>query len=475
MRRTTLPVLAGVIWALVAAGAAWAHPLGNFTVNRFSGLEISRSELTLHYVVDMAEIAAFQEIPEIDADSDGRAEETELDAYAVVLADRLRAGIALEADGDPVELEVETTDAALLPGQGGLDVLRVEIDYVGALPEARTTIAYSDANYSSRIGWKEVVAYASGGQGIAETSVPSRSISHELRSYPEDMLSNPLQLTGAEVSVAPGAAGEVPGAGRGVVEATPPELVGGWFTRLVERRALSPFFVVGAVALALGAGALHALGPGHGKTVMAGYLVSSGGRMRDAVTIGVAVSLMHTASVVALGLITLWASNLFPPETVYPWLSLTAGVVVLGLGGWLLYARLRHRKARGEGHHHQHASSGEEHHHHHHHAPANGELLSWRGLGAVALAGGLLPSPAALIVLLGAVALHRIAFGVALVAAFSVGLAAALTLIGVLVLRARAFAARRLGSRVATWIPIASATVICAVGAVLTWRAALSF
>ncbi|MGH2693342.1 MAG: nickel/cobalt transporter [Actinomycetota bacterium] len=464
MRRAALLVLVGSIWALLWPGTASAHPLGNFTVNRFSGLEISRSEITLHYVVDMAEIAAFQEIPEIDTDSDERAEPAELDAYAVVLGDRLLAGLALTAGDDPVELVVERTDAALLPGQGGLKILRIEIEYTGDLPDARTTIGYTDANYSSRIGWKEIVAYTSEGQGLAESSVPSRSISDELRSYPEDMLSSPLQVTAAEVSVAPGAAGEVPSAAERAVESAPPELAGGWFTRLVERRELSPFFVLGAVGLALGAGALHALGPGHGKTVMAGYLVGSEGHVRDAVTIGIAVSLMHTASVVALGLITLWASSLFPPETVYPWLSLTAGVVVLGLGGWLLYARLRHRRAHRHG----------EHHHHHHDHP-NGALLSWRGLGAVALAGGLLPSPAALIVLLGAVALHRVAFGVALVAAFSVGLAAALTLIGILVLRARSFAARRLGSRVATWIPIASASVICAVGAVLTWRAAVSF
>jgi ABC-type nickel/cobalt efflux system permease component RcnA len=466
MRRATLLALVAVVWVLVGAGAAAAHPLGNFTVNRFSGLEISRSEIRLHYVVDMAEIAAFQEIAEIDTDSDGRAEPPELDSYAALLGERLLSGLSLTAGGEPIELAVERTKGALLPGQGGLKVLRVEVDYVGALPRDRTTIEYSDANYSSRIGWKEVVAYADGGQGIAESSVPATSISNELRSYPEDMLSNPLQETGAEVTVAPGATGEVPAAEERAAESTPPEFAGGWFTRLIERRGLSPFFVVGAVGLALGAGALHALGPGHGKTVMAGYLVGSGGRLRDAMTIGVAVSLMHTASVVALGLITLWASNLFPPETVYPWLSLVAGMVVLGLGAWLLYARLRHRRAHRHGH---------DHHHHHDHDGPDAALLSWRGLGAVALAGGLLPSPVALIVLLGAVALHRVAFGVALVAAFSVGLAAALTLVGVLVLRARGFASRRLGSRVATWLPVGSASVICVVGALLTWRAALAF
>ncbi len=102
-------------------------------------------------------------------------------------------------------------------------------------------------------------------------------------------------------------------------------------------------------------------------------------------------------------------------------------------------------------------------------------LWSWKGLAAVALAGGLLPSPTALVVLLGAVALHRVAFGIALVAGFSIGLAAALTAIGILVLRARSFTTNRLGERAGVALPILSAAAIVAVGLYLTARALSSF
>jgi ABC-type nickel/cobalt efflux system permease component RcnA len=235
-----------------------------------------------------------------------------------------------------------------------------------------------------------------------------------------------------------------------------------------------------AILVALLSGALHALGPGHGKTVMAAYLVGTAGRARHAIAVGAAVSLMHTASVIGLCLVTLWAQNLFAPEAVYPWLSLISGVVVLGLGGYLLATRLRPRRA-GHGHTHSH-----EHHGHthgagdaHSHGPADHthghSPVSWRGLGALALSGGLLPSPAALVLLLGAVALGRVAFGLLLVLSFSVGLATALTLIGILVLRARDFAARRFGRRAAATLPVLSAGAILAMGLFLTTRAAFGF
>jgi len=228
--------------------------------------------------------------------------------------------------------------------------------------------------------------------------------------------------------------------------------------------------------------------------------------VRDALFVGVAVSAMHTLSVAALGVLTLWAAALFPADAVYPWLSLVSGVVVLGLGTWLLRVRL---KARGErrSHVHHHAighSHVHEHRHEHvrnqvligaggpetirdghdhgfgHHTHAPSELpsgisvTSWRGLGAIALSGGLLPSPSALVVLLGSVALGRVAFGMTLAAAFSVGLAGALTLLGIVVIRARALMARRFGTRANAFLPILSAATIAALGTYLTMSAALN-
>jgi ABC-type nickel/cobalt efflux system permease component RcnA len=279
------------------------------------------------------------------------------------------------------------------------------------------------------------------------------------------------------------------------------DLFAGSFTSLIERD-LTPSFLVVALLLALGFGAVHALGPGHGKTVMAAYLLGADGRTRDALVVGVAVSAMHTLSVVALGLVTLWASALFPADAVYPWLSLLSGVVVLGLGTWMLRARLKARAAR-QAHHHHHDHA--EHHVHEHshdrvlvgaggpqtterghdhgfgyHSHSAGELpagvsvTSWRGLGAIALSGGLLPSPSALVVLLGSIALGRVAFGLTLVAAFSVGLAGALTLLGIVVIRTRALMARRFGARANTSLPICSAATIAALGTYLTVSAVLN-
>jgi nickel/cobalt exporter len=501
--RLALLVVPATAALIAVSGPAVAHPLGNFTVNRFSGIEVFPDRIVVHYVVDMAEIPTFQEMAQIDADSDDRADYRELAAYARDVAARLKGNISLTADGEAVALGVEEASAGLSAGGGGLDVLRIDAELAGALEDPEAVLQYRDVNYAGRPGWKEVVSYGTGGQGLVSASVPSTSASNELRSYPRDLLSSPSDVTEAVVQVAPGAAPATPGSRARAPEVGAGELFAGAFASLIEREP-SPAFLVFALLLAIGAGALHALGPGHGKTVMAAYLVGTEGRARHAVAVGVAISLMHTASVVALGLVTLWASNLFAPERVYPYLSLVSGVVVVGLGAWLLRARLAARRIDSRdrdqahnghdhaGHAHGHADHDDGHAHHDHEElparrhshgggyhthgphPASGRSpLSGRGLVALALSGGLLPSPTALVVLLGSIALHRVAFGVVLVAAFSAGLAGALTLLGILVLRARAFARARLGHRWSAWIPISSAAAILAMGLFLTTRAAV--
>lgn len=506
MRLGGAAALAGLT-LVVGAPAAQAHPLGNFTTNRSSALEVSTTQVTVHYRVDMAEIPTFQEKPRIDSDGDGEVAGDELDRYARAMGRRLVEEVTLTADGELVELTLGPSRASLAPGQGGLDVLRIAATFIGDLPSERVALAYEDRNFTDpeRLGWKEVTAFAVDGQGIESSSVPSRSPSDGLRRYPRDLLSSPPDVTRAHLILAP-EAGDGREAGSGAGTATTPRAgAPSSFAALIER-PLSPVFFLAAVGLALGFGALHALGPGHGKTVMAAYLVGGRGRPQDALLVGVAVSLMHTASVVALGLATLAASNLFAPEAVYPWLSLAAGVVVLGLGAWLLWSRLGlvfpsgARRSHPGGHHHGAPAANHPlvHPHGHVHTHPHGNehdaahpdhaglvppheggrssggpdpLLSRRGLGAVALSGGLLPSPTALVVLLGAVALDRIAFGVVLVTAFSVGLAAALTAVGILVLKARDFASGRLGHRAGVLLPVLSAAAIVVVGLFLTARA----
>jgi nickel/cobalt transporter (NicO) family protein len=480
VRRRSLVVVAALVATLTIfpAAPAAAHPLGNFSVNLFSEIEVSRDRITVTHVVDMAEIPTFQEYRAIDSDRDRYADRGELRAYAARVSMDLSERLTLFVDEEESRLIVTDATAEVLPGQGGLDVLRIESTFVSELPSPRASIEYADDNYPDRMGWREIVARGVDGQGIADSTVSSESVTKGLRDYPRAGLSSPVDVTRASLVVTPGArsvtevAPETPAEG-------PLDLFASAFSALIEHDLSVGFFGF-ALVVAMAAGALHALGPGHGKSVMAAYLVGANGRARHAVAVGVAISLMHTASVIVLGLVTLWASSTFPPERVYPYLSLTSGGVVMFMGAWLLWFRLRPRvradrldDERAHDHHphaHEHAHGGAV----HHHGPrpdAGYSPLSWKGLGVLALSGGLLPSPTALVVLLGAIALERVAFGLTLVGAFSVGLAAALALLGVLVLRARGFAERRLGSRPAALLPILSAGAVCLLGVFLTTRA----
>jgi nickel/cobalt transporter (NicO) family protein len=509
-RAIAVGLLAFVI-LLTTAAIAQAHPLGNFTVNRFSGLEFTQRGVTVHYVVDMAEIPTYQELSRLDPSHKEDPSPQALQSFADSLGRRIPGSVTMTADGRPVTLSFSGSAGSLRTGQGGLKIMRIEVSLQGSLPSPNSVIHYADTNFSDRIGWKEIIAYGSSGEGISSASVPGKSVSDELRAYPKSMLASPVDVTQATVKLQPGAAAASGGTTGGLTVSSPGAIGGSLateFARLIDHQ-LSPLFLVAALLLALAAGALHALGPGHGKSIMAAYLVGNEGKVRQAVTVGVAVSLMHTVSVVALGLAILGASKLFAPEVVFPWLSLVSALVVLALGTYLLRSRLRvrarararlhgdahtgavqqavaphpHEQGQGSPEHHTHEGAeaaraeGHDHPHGHDHAhghdhslapPAGIAPTSWKGLGVIALSGGLLPSPSALIVLLAAVALHRIAFGLVLVGVFSVGLAAALTIVGVLVIKARTYATRRWGENLTNALPIFSAAAILLIGVFLT-------
>jgi nickel/cobalt exporter len=203
---------------------------------------------------------------------------------------------------------------------------------------------------------------------------------------------------------------------------------------------------------AFGWGAIHALSPGHGKAMVAAYLVGARGRPRHAVALGLIVTCTHTIGVFALGVVTLTLSAVVVPERLYPWLSLASGLLVIGVG----LSVLRSRRRRP--HHH---------HHHHHHAS-----LGRRELLAMGASAGLLPCPSALVVLLAAIAQHQVALGLVLILAFSAGLAATLTAAGLAVV-ASGRALSRIGApaRLLTALPTASALVIVVVGCALTLKA----
>ena len=453
MKRLLLLLAVGA--ALGAPAAAAAHPLGNFTVNRFSAVELSGDRAYVKYVLDMAEIPTFQERRQI---ADER-------RYETALTGRIGRGLRLSVGGRPVVLTPLAHELAFPPGTAGLRTLRFEAVYASPpLDGARARLEFRDTNFRGRIGWQEVVVRADRGARVFSSTVPSTSVSQELLAYPKDLLSSPLEVTGAQASFEPGTdAGQ------------PPELLShdelstrvavreageGGFASLIAQQDLGFGVILLSLAIALFWGAAHALSPGHGKAIVTAYLVGQRGTPRHAAALGLIVTATHTVGVFTLGFVTLALSQFIVPEQLYPWIGLASGLLVIGVGASVLLARVRHRRAHAHGHHH---------HHGHEHAPAE---LSWRGLTAVGISGGLLPCPSALVVLLAAISLHRVALGLLLIVAFSAGLALSITGIGlVAILAKRSFRRFEVQGRVIGLLPAVSALVIVLAGVAMTARA----
>jgi ABC-type nickel/cobalt efflux system permease component RcnA len=315
------------------------------------------------------------------------------------------------------------------------------------------------------------------GAKVASSSAPSSSVSHELLSYPKNLLQSPLDVTEATAQLRPGSGDGSPPTllPRSVLE----QRVGvravsdGGFASLIARDHLSAGVILISLAVALFWGAAHALSPGHGKSIVAAYLVGQRGTPRHAVLLGLVVTITHTLGVFGLGLVTLLLSQFIVPDTLYPWLNLVAGVMVVAIGMSVLRARLRRRRGRHHHHHHEHEHAHDHAHQHQHgHEHEMPDSLSARSLVAVGVSGGLLPCPSALVVLLAAISLHRVAFGLVLIVAFSLGLALTITCIGLVAVYAkRAFGRMSMEGRLIRFLPAASALAILVAGVLMTARA----
>jgi ABC-type nickel/cobalt efflux system permease component RcnA len=274
-----------------------------------------------------------------------------------------------------------------------------------------------------------------------------------------------MSATFSSSATAGASAGIGPGASVDAVARPATEAAG--FAGVLARRGL-PLVLLGLV-LAFGFGAWHALLPGHGKTLMAGAMVGSGARPRQALAVATAVASMHSAAVIALGLAVVGLQQTFRPEVLYPWLGTLSGVAAVALGGYLLWTRSsdwRHRRRHAHEHDHAHA------HHDRVLVLRPDGRLSRRGILTLAFAGGILPAPSALLAMLAAIQAHRVVYGLALVAAFSAGLAGALLGVGIGALRARDAIARRASERVALALPLVSAVAIVVAGLAIAVRAA---
>ncbi len=439
-------LVAATLLALVwLAGPASAHPLGNLSVNTFSRVIVEPDAVRVDVVVDSAEIPTLQEFPEVnrlggDIPADERASFGRDRCAAVV------DSITVTVDGAPVTLVSGPTTLTFPPGSAGLRTSRLTCSLTSrSVDTVDTAIHYQIAANVQRVGWREVIAVPSGVE-FADSDVPRVSVSRELTSYPNDLLDSPPDQQQANLVVEAGAGAGAGPLGEGPTAALPRgvDRFTTAFTDLIARQDLGLGFGVLAVGAAMVLGALHAFAPGHGKTVMAAYLVGREGTFRQAAIVGLSVTATHTLGVLALG-IALTGAGLASPERVYPWLGMVSGLLLAAIGVGLL---LRHRRRHVDGatgavedaHHHEHADAADANAAHRHglfshtHLPPPRNI---RGLVAIGFAGGLVPSPSALLVLLAGVALGRTWFGVLLVLAYGAGMAAALIAAGLLMVRVR--------------------------------------
>ena len=489
-RLLLLALAAAAILAFAAPGAE-AHPLGNFSVNHLSTVSISADRVDVRYILDQAEIPTVQErnVP--------RAEVLERKLAEV------EEGLTLTVDGREAALrQVGEPRLSFPPGSGGLDTTRLELRLRAAVDSPRR-VKLTDDSFEDRVGWKAIVA-AAGEDTAVRTQAPSGDPTNGLRRYPEDLLSSPLDRREASFSVTAGDGMLIAPRAEGTDQVSTSRTGGDGFAGLFERAAAGEGVLFVLLLAAFGWGAVHALSPGHGKAMVAAYLVGTKGRPRHAVALGATVTVAHTIGVFLLGFVTLALSQYVLPEDLYPWLNLISGALVVAIGLGVLRSRLRDRghshHEHDHGHHHDHdhehslTRAGFQHFrdhlrgrdhghgHSHHHDHRRDHTVTNRSLIGLGAAAGLIPCPSALVVLLGAIAQHEIALGLLLIVAFSLGLAGTLTGLGLAVVYARKLLPR-LGrvsvsdgraaafSRVAAALPAASAVVIVGVGCLLTVNA----
>jgi ABC-type nickel/cobalt efflux system permease component RcnA len=526
--RMRLSVSAAVFLVVLICGIARelaAHPLGNFSISQYSALRIGKDQIEIRYVIDMAEIPTFQEMQEaglVPTASDAGAN------YLLRKVESLREELRLIVNGRNIALRTEAREILFSEGAGGLPTMKIGAVFKGkfdAAADAPYELSYRDGNFPGRAGWKEMIAGAENGMALVESSVPAKDQSAQLSDYPNDLLNAPPQVLEARLSFAASRAVVKPksemrafawppqsidaGVSDGNAPAVPVAVITApraseaaessiaepasalrpnrqspskdSLTELIATKQLNWSVILFALLVAAALGAFHALEPGHGKTLVAAYLIGSRGTAKHALLLGLIVTAAHTAAVYLLGGVVLCASEYVVPEKLYPWLGFASGAMITVLGILLFLRRLRMKDAAH--HHHGHHNHDHSHHsepaqahalhHAHGHSHDHHSAVSLRELFTLGISGGIVPCPAALVVLLGAVSLHRIGFGLLLIGAFSLGLAAVLIAIGLLMVYAgRAMSRFHGNGRLITrWLPITSSAFIFLAGVALTLRA----
>jgi len=478
-----------LLLVLACAVTLMAHPMGNFSVSHYARIAPSPEGVTIRYVLDLAEIPTFELLQKWNLEA--ASPRAALDRAASQQAREWTRNLAITSDGRAVVPRVTGTELVLAEGAGGMKVMRVAMNL--QLPVTAGKIEYEDRNYPERAGWKEIVIAPQGKAAVSHATQGDRERSQGLSAYPQDPTVAPPQdlrasLDWALAPQAPVAATEPapPVPAPEAVSPVPPQpaasgtvVRGDYLSKLLSHREIGWGMALAGLAVAFGLGAVHALSPGHGKTIVAAYLVGTRGTAKHALFLGAMVTFTHTISVFFLGFVTLFLSQYVLPEKIFPVLGAISGLSIVWIGATLLYKRANGLRAHAHGHglDHDHAHGHDHtHDHDHHHGPGGhthvpeGEV-TLGSLIALGASGGLVPCPSALVLLLSSVALGRVGLGMVLLVGFSAGLAVVLMAIGLMVLFAKHLlpdqerAARHPAFRL---LPVLSAALIVCVGLIMT-------
>jgi len=538
-------VLLALSLTLTVRGSS-AHPRGNFSINQYSAITVGKGNVLIRFVLDEAEIPTFQDLGAIRSDHSTDLTPDQRTALIEGKVADISKNLSLTLNGSPLALHVDRTLLTFPAGSGGLPTTRLEIYYSASLAgTARGDLEYVDRNFLDRIGWKEVIAIPDSGTMFTGSDVPQTDVTNALTKYSPTAVSSPLDRAEASIQFAPGTSTLAPK----VAGSTQPDGQGAmdWATQRIDDVASlisQDNLPLGAMLLGLviaffwGAG--HAMSPGHGKTVVAAYLVGTRGTARHAAILGLTVTISHTIGVFVLGLVVLFAANFIVPDQLYPIIGVLSGGSIVVLGLVMFGQRWRAWRTKDEGrrttahsqeehdhaythdhdHDHDHVHTHDAVHSHDHdhemahthdhdhphdhshdhvhthphedptvphshgpfskphtHVPAGEQTMSMKGLLALGITGGIIPCPTALVVLLAAIAYHRVALGLVWILAFSLGLAAVLTGLGLLAVYGRGLMSRRGVGRfrftgtLLSRLPMASALVVAVLGFLIAIQA----
>jgi ABC-type nickel/cobalt efflux system permease component RcnA len=486
-RRALRPVrnLLFISFLVFQSSPAFAH---NFVadpgVDHWTEVRILDDRVVITYATYLQEGAAMTDLDIMDLDKDGDVSPQEEDTFKTMMLSNLQGFLSLTIDGQPVDLNGTIDFHSLRARRYNF------LADLPTLPPGEHRLAFYDGTFLALPGQLKTSLIEAGGARVLDWTIP------EERPLPTDPKEKALVINSGRrdertITIryrTEGARDGVSDEKRDKERIIATTLGKGSIRERLKDLINNPRWSVRAMAMALliafVLGAAHALTPGHGKAIVAAYLVGTKGRVWDAIFLGGIVTITHTFSVFMLGLGMLYASQYVVPQTLFPWLMVLSGALVAGMGIWLLVRRLSsasgHSHGHDHAHHHDHGhdhvpahahshgaaghhTHGSETPHTHKHTNASGSSLG--SLVSLGISGGLIPCPEALVVLLITIALNRIALGLVVLVSFSLGLASVLVTVGILLVVAKPLMARFTGGgKVLRILPVASAAIVTLLG-----------